>query len=109
MIGILGFNIAVVLALVVALLIAIAVALEDPRSRVLLRRFAWFRRFEQLPASELRHLGTLVLGLAICCFAALLTLQLFGSPPRWLATTLAIATVVQVTLAAALMSHADRD
>ena len=98
----------IALALLFGLLIFAAIGFETGRARPLLRNFAWFRRLEQLPAHELRHRGTIALGLGICCFAALLTLQLFGAPPRWLVMMLAVATVMLVTLAAGLMSFADR-
>lgn len=108
MIGIFGFNLGVALVLLVAVLIAIAVALESERGRMLLRRFAWFRRLEQLSAEQLRDLAMITLGVGVCCFAALLTLQLFAPAPRWLGVTLAFATVLFVTVAAGLSKPSSR-
>jgi membrane protein implicated in regulation of membrane protease activity len=71
----------------------------------------WLRRFadlERLPQSELHHRGMLVLGFGICCFAALLTLQLFDANLRWLGLTFAVMAVASVTLAAVLFEAASR-
>ena len=97
----------IALLLLFGLLILAAIQLDTPQGRTLLRRFAWFRRFEQLPAHERHHRGTVALGLGVCCFAALLTLKLFEPAPRWLGTMLAIATVVLITAAAGLYSSAE--
>lgn len=90
----------ILLLLLFGSLILAAIKLDTPEGRAVLRRFAWFRRLEQLPARELHQRGTIALGLGVCCFAALLTLKLFEPAPRWLGTMLAFATVVLVTAAA---------
>ena len=108
MIAIFAHDVAVLigLVLVVALVIAVALAFENDQLRVRLRRFAWFRRLELLPPSELRYRGMVSLGVGICCFAALMTLQLFQPVPTWTALTLGIMAVLAVTLGAALLERA---
>jgi hypothetical protein len=108
MIVLLGLDPAVLiaLALVFALLVGAAILLDSERGRSLLRRSPWFRRFELLPPSELRHRGLIALGFGVCCFAALVTLKLFDPVSRWTAVTVATLAVASITFGAALMERA---
>lgn len=94
------------LALLFASLIGAVLALDTARGRELLRRFAWFRRFELLGPSELRYRGMIMLGLGVCCFAALVTLRLFDPVSPWPALALSIAAVVAITLGAVFFERA---
>jgi hypothetical protein len=94
------------LALIFALLVGAALVLDSERGRALLRRSPWFRRFESLPPTELRHHGLITLGFGVCCFAALVTLKLFGPVSSRSALILATLAVASITLGAALMERA---
>jgi hypothetical protein len=96
-----------VLGLLFAALVGAALTLESERGLALLRRQAWFRRFEQLGPAELRYRGMVSLGFGLCSFAAILTLKLlvpeFGVGAG---LTLAIIAVVAITMGAALLERA---
>lgn len=96
-----------VLGLLFAALIGVALTLESERGLALLRRRAWFRRFEQLSPAELRYRGMISLGFGLCSFAAILTLKLlvpeFGV---WGGLSLAVIAVVAITMGAALLERA---
>ena len=95
------------LAVVFALLVGAVVALESVEVQRWLRRFPWFRRFEQLNPAELRYRGMVSLGLGICSFAALLTMRLvFPTTGVWPALAFGVFTVVSVTVGAALLERA---
>jgi len=95
------------LAVVFALLVGAVVALDNVEVQRQLRRYSWFRRFEQLGPSDLRYRGMISLGLGLCGFAALLTLRLlFPGTGVWPALALGLLTVVAVTLGAALLERA---
>ena len=95
------------LGLLFLLLVGGTLALESDQVRALLRRYAWYRRFELLPPSELRFRGLVSLGTGVCCFAALLTLKLFVPEVGvWSALALGMFCVVAVTLGAALLERA---
>ncbi|HLT38305.1 MAG TPA: hypothetical protein VK034_18595 [Enhygromyxa sp.] len=108
MIAIFGLKPGVLIGLVLlfALLLAAAIGLENEHTLARLRRFAWYRRFERWRPTELRYRGMITLGVGVCCFAALLTLQLFKPVPMWMAMALGIMAVVAVTLGAALLERA---
>ena len=96
-----------VLALVFLLLIGVALALESDLAQTELRRFAWYRRFELLSPADLRFRGLVSLGIGLCSFAALLTLELFVPEVSvWPALALGISAVIVVTLGAALLERA---
>jgi hypothetical protein len=96
-----------VLGLLFATLVGAAVTLESERGLALLRRQAWFRRFEQLGPAELRYRGLVSLGFGLCSFAAILTLKLLV-PELGVGAglTLAIIAVVAITMGAALLERA---
>lgn len=97
----------IVLALLFALLVAAGLVLESERGLAYLRRQLWFRRFEMLPPSELRHRGLISLGFGICSFAAILTLKLLAPATGvWTALALGVMTVIAITLGAALLERA---
>ncbi|KIG17429.1 hypothetical protein DB30_03348 [Enhygromyxa salina] len=95
------------MALVFVLLIGSALAFDTEFAQAQLRRHLWYRRFELLPPAELRFRGMVALGVGLCTFAALLTLELLapGAGP-WPALALGILAVVTVTLGAALLERA---
>lgn len=96
-----------VLGLLFATLLGAALALESESGLALLRRQAWFRRFEQLRPAELRYRGFISLGFGLCSFAAILTLNLlvpdFGVSAG---LSLAVIAVVAITMGAALLERA---
>jgi hypothetical protein len=95
------------LGLLFLLLVGGTLALESEQTRALLRRFAWYRRFELLPPAELRFRGLVALGAGVCSFAALLTLKLFVPEVGvWSALALGMLCVVAITLGAALLERA---
>jgi hypothetical protein len=96
-----------VLGLLFAALVGAALMLESERGLALLRRQAWFRRFEQLSPAELRYRGLVSLGFGLCSFAAILTLKLLV-PELGVGAglTLAIIAVVAITMGAALLERA---
>jgi hypothetical protein len=97
----------IVLALVFVVLIGGALALDTEIARTQLRRYLWYRRFELLPPAELRFRGMVSLGVGLCTFAALLTLELLmPAVGLWPALALGIGAVVAVTLGAALLERA---
>lgn len=97
----------IVLGLVFVLLIGGALALDTEIAQTQLRRYIWYRRFEVLNPAELRFRGMASLGLGLCSFAALLTLELLvPNVGLWSALMLGILSVVAVTLGAALLERA---
>ncbi len=110
MLGLLATSTAalVVLALLFATLAAGVLALDSDRGMALLRRQAWYRRFEMLPPTELRYRGLISLGFGICSFAAILTLKLvIPETGVWTAMTLGTISVVAITMGAALLERAE--
>src|SRR5690242_11889860 len=96
-----------VLALLFATLVGAVVLLESDRGLAMLRRQAWFRQFEMLPPSELRHRGLISLGFGLCCFAAILTLKLLAPATGvWTALALGTICVIAITMGAALLERA---
>jgi hypothetical protein len=99
----------IALALVFALLVAAVFAVENDTVRAWLQQQDWFRRFEALPTHELQFRGMVSLGCGVCCFAALLTLRLlFPDTQAWAALALALASVMAITIGAALLERAGR-
>ncbi|WP_146158427.1 hypothetical protein [Enhygromyxa salina] len=97
----------IVLALVFVVLIGSALAFDTEIAQSQLRRYLWYRRFELLPASELRFRGMIAIGVGLCTFAALLTLELLApGVGTWAALMLGILAVVAITLGAALLERA---
>lgn len=109
MLGLLATTTAALLVLVLlfATFIGALGLFGTERGLALLRRQAWFRRFEMLPPSELRFRGMVSLGFGICCFAAILTLKLFVPEASvGAALALGIISVVAITMGAALLERA---
>lgn len=96
-----------VLGLLFATMVGAVLALENDSTLALLRRQAWFRRFEQIGPAELRYRGLISLGFGLCSFAAILTLKLlmpeFGVGAG---LSLAVIAVVAITMGAALLERA---
>jgi hypothetical protein len=96
-----------VLGLLFATLVGVTLTLESERGLALLRRQAWYRRFEQIGPAELRYRGFISIGLGLCSFAAILTLKLlvpqFGVGAG---LSLAVIAVVAITMGAALLERA---
>jgi hypothetical protein len=95
------------LGLLFAALLGAVLTLESEQGLALLRRQAWFRRFEQLSPAELRYRGLVSLGFGLCSFAAILTLKLlvpeFGVGAG---LSLGMIAVVAITMGAALLERA---
>jgi hypothetical protein len=109
MLGILVTTTAALLVLVLlfATLVGAVLMLESEHGLALLRRQAWFRRFEQLPPSELRYRGLTSLGFGLCSFAAILTLRLLVPEVGvWTGLALGVISVVAITMGAALLERA---
>lgn len=94
-------------------LVGLALTFESARGLAWLRRHAWFRRFETLPPRELRYRGMVSLGLGLCCFAAMLTVELIlpGTPVHrwfspWGSIGLGVIAVAAITLGAAFLERA---
>lgn len=100
-------------ALLFVLIVAVALSFETNRAQLHLRRYAWYRHLELLEPPELRFRGMVAMGLGVCSFAAMLTLELVlrGTPLHdllspWFTLGLGMSAVLSLTLGAAFMERA---